>query len=715
MLGRHHFNEAIGLAAHALNDALSETERVVDALSEKLNAGSKAVKLTYPNGDHYHGEACAGTRHGYGVYQHGDQTGRYEGEYVDNEKYGSGACFFADGDIYDGQWCRDKQHGRGAMVHWSPEAGVWVYEGEFCDGQRSGSGALLARERGALIGSWSGGGLQAGVEFRFQADAHSPAEILAIGGATVLQADGESGIAATDGGARFGSSPNAWTLKEVSLWFQSLGFGALPDRTLSPLMGERLLSMVDTDYRNLSSQCEDAEGSQAWCRMLSLASATLRHVGREDARVLHTWEDVQTAIPSVTKRLIPAAELAADAAQDKRPVQLCEWRGMSVELYSLPLCFGAAGGGGDAVTANHVCSWAKDLEALATVRHPNMRALLGVTLLPSAGDPSGSMLTIVYESCQKSKLLFEWIHAMLPDGSRQALNFKTELRLCIGICDALSSLSQKGLVCSALTSVNVEVVPDGYDGMQPKARLLRVGASWWRWGWRRSLRMRDAGQPRPRALSMDDIVAKYGLCPVNWLAPEVLRGDCSTQASDVYSFGLVLWEMLYRAVPFGEFSIAQIIGAVGYGRRKLQVAASPGASAETSFLHEVVGCCIRRDPEKRPRAAVLLESLRDMLQTHEQRRAKKSALSKLGDKTEKFIAKRVLSDGLQRSLYGSDLAGGGKAKKGAVAEGDEGEGARMVRLDTGEWVRVDMDLVQQYPGDEAKWRMLMGLRARLAS
>jgi len=38
----------------------------------------------------------------------------------------------------------------------------------------------------------------------------------------------------------------------------------------------------------------------------------------------------------------------------------------------------------------------------------------------------------------------------------------------------------------------------------------------------------------------------------------------------------------------------------------------------------------------------------------------------------------------------------------------------MVRLDTGEWVAVDFDLVAQFPDAEEKWRDLMSLRARLS-
>lgn len=38
-----------------------------------------------------------------------------------------------------------------------------------------------------------------------------------------------------------------------------------------------------------------------------------------------------------------------------------------------------------------------------------------------------------------------------------------------------------------------------------------------------------------------------------WLAPEVLRGEGTTPASDVYAFGIILWELATQQHPFGEF------------------------------------------------------------------------------------------------------------------------------------------------------------------
>ena len=41
-----------------------------------------------------------------------------------------------------------------------------------------------------------------------------------------------------------------------------------------------------------------------------------------------------------------------------------------------------------------------------------------------------------------------------------------------------------------------------------------------------------------------------GLLNPRWLAPEVLTGHSATAASDVFSFGVVLWELLTWQLPW---------------------------------------------------------------------------------------------------------------------------------------------------------------------
>merc|ERR1719433_2686411 len=100
-------------------------------------------------------------------------------------------------------------------------------------------------------------------------------------------------------------------------------------------------------------------------------------------------------------------------------------------------------------------SWVRDLEMLSTVRHPSLRPLLGVTI--GTVEEGVGAVTLVYEAGQAGTL-FEWIHASLPDGTRRQLNVRSELQICIAICEGLSVLASQGLVCASLCSVNVEVV-----------------------------------------------------------------------------------------------------------------------------------------------------------------------------------------------------------------------------------------------------------------
>lgn len=54
------------------------------------------------------------------------------------------------------------------------------------------------------------------------------------------------------------------------------------------------------------------------------------------------------------------------------------------------------------------------------------------------------------------------------------------------------------------------------------------------------------------------------------MAPEILREEEHTQASDVFSFGMILLEMLTGEIPHAGRSPAQITGTVGYFADKLK-------------------------------------------------------------------------------------------------------------------------------------------------
>ena len=46
---------------------------------------------------------------------------------------------------------------------------------------------------------------------------------------------------------------------------------------------------------------------------------------------------------------------------------------------------------------------------------------------------------------------------------------------------------------------------------------------------------------------------------IAWSPPETLRGQACTGASDVYSFGIILYELLTRKIPYRNLQMAEVV------------------------------------------------------------------------------------------------------------------------------------------------------------
>lgn len=57
-----------------------------------------------------------------------------------------------------------------------------------------------------------------------------------------------------------------------------------------------------------------------------------------------------------------------------------------------------------------------------------------------------------------------------------------------------------------------------------------------------------------------------------WTAPEVLRGEKYSIYADVYSFGVIVWEVTMKAVPFSGMTPLQIVGnALNDNMKRLEI------------------------------------------------------------------------------------------------------------------------------------------------
>jgi serine/threonine protein kinase len=101
----------------------------------------------------------------------------------------------------------------------------------------------------------------------------------------------------------------------------------------------------------------------------------------------------------------------------------------------------------------------------------------------------------------------------------------------------------------------------------------------------------------------------YGILP--YIAPEVLRGEPYTKAADIYSFGIIMWEMISGVPAFynvpHDFNLS--LGICKGLRPKIVY------DTEPEYV-ELMKRCWDSDPSKRPTAKELFEYFKNWRKTY---------------------------------------------------------------------------------------------------
>lgn len=127
-------------------------------------------------------------------------------------------------------------------------------------------------------------------------------------------------------------------------------------------------------------------------------------------------------------------------------------------------------------------------------------------------------------------------------------------------------------------------------------------------------RLSDFGLSRTVDKSKKDAQMTFCGSP-SWVAPEIFRGDKYTEKVDVYSYGIVLWELFNFEKPYRNVSPMELPYLVGKGGMR-----PPTVKHIPEHLQHIMEGCWGEDSESRPgfdKIILALDSCKEMWDTNE--------------------------------------------------------------------------------------------------
>ncbi|CAL9180556.1 unnamed protein product [Musa hybrid cultivar] len=92
-----------------------------------------------------------------------------------------------------------------------------------------------------------------------------------------------------------------------------------------------------------------------------------------------------------------------------------------------------------------------------------------------------------------------------------------------------------------------------------------------------------------------------------WMAPEVLRNEPSNEKCDVFSFGVIMWELCTLQQPWEGMNPMQVVGAVGFQDRRLDI-----PDDMDPVIAGIIKKCWHIDPKIRPSFSEIMAALKPL-------------------------------------------------------------------------------------------------------
>ena len=192
----------------------------------------------------------------------------------------------------------------------------------------------------------------------------------------------------------------------------------------------------------------------------------------------------------------------------------------------------------------------------------------------------------------------ETLHALLQES---LLDLKTTLDIAIQIASALNAAHKAGIIHRDIKPENVMIRPDGL------VKILDFGIA------KLSARKPDAtDEEAATALKQQGTSPGVIIGTANYMSPEQARGKEVSAQSDIFSLGIVLYEMVTGQRAFKGENALDVIGAILHKEPTPLRQLSPELPNE---VERIINKALRKDPDARYQtAADLLTDLKDAKQ-----------------------------------------------------------------------------------------------------
>ncbi|KAK3098941.1 hypothetical protein FSP39_024518, partial [Pinctada imbricata] len=195
----------------------------------------------------------------------------------------------------------------------------------------------------------------------------------------------------------------------------------------------------------------------------------------------------------------------------------------------------------------------KEASVMTNLRHPNLVQMIGIV--------KGDMIKLVTEFMGKGNLV-----EYLRSRGRSVIRKKDQIDFATDTCSAMAYLESKTLVHRDLAARNILINADNC------AKVSDFGLA-----------------------KYGDFNTEGGKFPIKWTAPEALRDNKFSNKSDVWSFGILLWELYsFGRVPYPRIPLQDVVVHVNGGYR---MESPEGCPAE---VYQIMLKAWNLDPDKRP-------------------------------------------------------------------------------------------------------------------